>query len=162
MDLMRYLMKPVRHVARRGFVACVEAAFPEGHGHNPDWRMTELDTRFEPWLDALPPETRFMIEALYTTVELGGGILGARPMPFSLMPVKRRAELINHWRASHLVPLRFLGDAIKSSTAMLYMAHPLAMQRVGVTAACDHPENATYGIRKVKFPILADIDRPRR
>ena len=158
MDIMRYLMKPVRPIARRGFIACVQAAFPEGHGNNPDWRMTECDTRFEPWLDALPPETRFVIEALYTTVELGGGILGARPLPFSLMPVQRRAEIINYWRSSHIVPLRFLGDAIKSSTAMLYMSHPLAMQRAGVTSACDHPENARFGIRRVTFPILRDID----
>jgi len=158
MDFMTLLLKPVRAVARRGFIACAEAAFPEGCLSYPDWRETQLAEAFDPWLDALPPETRFTLEALYTTVELGGGLLGARPVPFSRMAVKRRAELINYWRSSQIVPLRFLGDAIKSSTAMLYMAHPAALRRVGVKTACEHPENETYGITRVAFPKLADLE----
>lgn len=162
MEILPFLMKPVRPLARRGFVACAEAVFPEGHGDYPGWRQTEMATRFEPWLDLLPPETRLTLEALFTTVELGGGVLGARPMPFSLMPVRRRAELIQYWRSSQIVPLRFLGDAIKSSTAMLYMAHPLALRRVGVKTPCDHPENEAYGITRVRFPKLEALERPPR
>jgi hypothetical protein len=151
-ELTRLLHAPVRHLARRGFLACAEAVFPEGHGDRPDWRAVELDTRFDAWLDALPPETRGLMEAVFTTIELGGALLGARPGLFSRLSVRRRAELISHWRASHFVPLRFLGDAIKSSTGMLYMSHPVVMRHVGARSACDHPENARAGITRVPSP----------
>jgi hypothetical protein len=153
-ELQRYLQAPVRALARRGFVACAEAVFPEGHAGYPDWRTTELAERFEPWLDALPPETRHLMEAVYTSVELGGGLLVASPGPFSRLPVPRRAAIISGWRASHFMPLRFLGDAIKSSTAMLYMSHPAALRRVGARSACDHPENEAAGIVRVPFPRI--------
>jgi hypothetical protein len=153
-DLTRHLKAPVRVLARRGFIACAQAVFPEGHGDNPDWRATALADRFDPWLDALPPETRGLMEAVFTTIELGGGLLGASPGPFSRLPVARRAALISGWRASHFMPLRFLGDAIKSSTGMLYMSHPAALRRVGARSACDHPENAAAGVVRVPFPSI--------
>ncbi len=159
-ELTRLLHAPVRHLARRGFLACAEAVFPEGHGDRPDWRAAELDTRFDAWLDALPPETRRLMEAVFTTIELGGGLLGARPGPFSALSVRRRTDLINHWRASHFVPLRFLGDAIKSATAMLYMSHPTVLRHVGARSACDHPENARAGITRVPFPRFQTRETP--
>ncbi len=132
-----------RH-AIAGYAACAEAFFPENDYGAPDWRQTDMVTRAEEWWRALPPSSRGVMLTAFASVELGTPVLRPGFRRFSRLPPEDRRALVTRWRASSIVPLRFLGDALKSATTMIYLSHPLAMKYIGVkSTACEPPTTST-------------------
>lgn len=126
-------------VAARGFAAAAEALYPENVLGAPDWRDTEMATRGARWIDALPPNPQRLIVLLFAALELGAPALAPGLRPLSRLPPARREAMIRRWRASPIAPLKFLGDAVKSATSMIYLSHPAALRHVGLHKTCAHP-----------------------
>lgn len=120
-----------------GFAACAEALYPENDYGAPDWRETEMVARAEEWWRTLPPSARMTVVGMFAAIEIGGPILKPGFRRLSRMAPEDRRALVGRWRASSLVPLRFIGDAVKSATAMIYLSHPRTMTYMGITrTAC--------------------------
>jgi hypothetical protein len=136
-----------------GFAACAEALFPENDYGAPDWRATDMVARAEAWWQAMPPAARQMVVAMFAAIEVGGPVLAPGFRRFSRLPPEERRALVSRWRSSSLMPLRFLGDAVKSSMTMIYLSHPLAMAYIGVkTTAC--PTEATHYFQAKHVPFV--------
>ncbi len=121
-------------IARRvedGIRGASEGLFPENDFGAPDWRQTELVRRTREWMDDLPPPQRRLLVLLFVTVELFAPCLLLVPRRFSRLSPERRAEAVRRWRRSRFFFLRLLGDALKASTTMVYMSHPLVVAHIG-------------------------------
>lgn len=119
---------PLRRLALTGFAAVCEALYPDNELGAPSWRDTEMVARVAKLWDALPPESRYLLEALYAGLA-----------PVARMPVGQRFRMFDSMRKSKVWPLRFMAEAVKSSSTMVYMSHPLAAAYVGVPAECLAP-----------------------
>ena len=116
---------PLRRLALAGFQAVCEALYPDNTIGAPSWRDTEMVARVAKLWDALPPESRYLLEALYAGLA-----------PAARMPVARRFRMFDGMRKSKVWPLRFVAEAVKSSSTMVYMSHPLAMAYIGAAQEC--------------------------
>lgn len=130
---------PLRRLALAGFQAACEALYPDNDFGAPSWQTTDMVARAALLWDALPPQSRLMLEALYAVLELGGGALAPRLGRLSAMPIARRYDLFERIRKSRVWPLRFVAEAVKSSSTMVYMSHPDAERYVGVASLCLSP-----------------------
>jgi hypothetical protein len=123
-----------RFIERRvddGIRGACEGLFPENDFGAPDFRTTDLARRTREWMDELPPPQRRLLVLLFFTVELLTPILLLVPARFSRLSPERRAEAVRRWRRSRFFFLRLLGDALKASTTMIYMSHPLVVAHIG-------------------------------
>lgn len=119
---------PLRRLALAGFEAVCEALYPDNEHGAPSWRDTEMVPRVAKLWDALPPESRYLLEALYAGLA-----------PVARMSVGQRFRMFDRMRKSKVWPLRFMAEAVKSSSTMVYMSHPLATAYVGVPQECLAP-----------------------
>lgn len=133
----------LRRTALKGFAGICEALYPDNDLGAPTWRDTEMEARAAQLWDDLPPPQRALLETLFAGFELGGAALGLAVGPFSRLPVERRLRTLQRM-ADGPWPLRFLAEAIKSSTTMVYMSHPLALAYIGATRACG--SEASHGM----------------
>lgn len=139
---------PLRKLALAGFQAVCEALYPDNDFGAPTWRTTDMVARAALLWDALPPQSRLTLEALYAGLELGGAALVPWVGRLSALPVERRYKMFERMRKTRVWPLRFVAEAVKSSSTMVYLSHPLAMQHIGAASECLRPaapEVATKG-----------------
>lgn len=127
---------PLRKLALAGFQAVCEAFYPDNDFGAPSWRTTEMVTRVVTLWDALPPQSRLTLEALYAGLELGGSALLPRIGRLSGMSIEKRYKLFERMRTSRAWPLRFVAEAVKSSSTMVYISHPIAARYIGVPDVC--------------------------
>lgn len=132
----------VWRTALSGISACAEGLFPENDYGVPDWRATDMVERTCEYLDALPAAQRRLLTSLFVVVELGAVVLAKRLRRFSRMSPDERAAAVRAWRRSRFLPLRVLGDAIKATTTVIYMSHPLALAHIGAYKSCERPGDA--------------------
>jgi len=131
-----------------GLSATVEALYPVNDYGAPDFRTTNMVHRtLEYWYD-LPRRQRRQLMALYVLVELGATVLVFGFRRFSRLPVSRREEAVRRFRASRLLLLRLVGDALKASTTVIYMSHPAVLAHVGMRTPCERPSDP--------LPVLVD------
>ncbi|HVW24394.1 MAG TPA: hypothetical protein VHC69_03450 [Polyangiaceae bacterium] len=133
-----------RH-AEAGLSAAAEALFPVNDLGAPDYRTTDVVARTLDYLRLLPSRQRTLLVCLFAFVELGAPLLLLRPARFSRLPVARREHAIRSFRASPLLPLRVVGDAIKACMTMMYMSHPAALAHVGAFRGCGRAGNTPAG-----------------
>jgi hypothetical protein len=124
--------------AEAGLSATAEALFPVNDLGAPDYRTTDIVARMLSYLRLLPARQRRLLLYLFAFVELGAPLLLLRPGRFSRLPVARREEAIRRFRASSLLPVRVVGDALKAAMTMMYMSHPAALEHVGAFRGCGH------------------------
>jgi hypothetical protein len=138
-----------RH-AKAGLSATAEALFPVNDLGAPDYRTTDIVERTLSYLSLLPARQRTLLVCLFAFVELGAPLLLLRPGRFSRLPVARREQAIRSFRASSLLPVRVVGDALKACMTMMYMSHPAALAHVGAYAASPRP------LDRLQVPVRAD------
>lgn len=136
----------LRRVALAGFGAAVEALYPDNTIGAPSWRDAEMVARASQLWDELPPLSRLLLEGLYGGLELGGAALMPALGPLSRQPVARRFAMFSRLKRSRVFPLRFLAEAVKSSSTMIYMSHPMVIRYIGVSKACGHPADGHLGM----------------
>jgi hypothetical protein len=129
-----------RH-SRAGIAAAAEALFPENDYGAPDWQSTEMVDRTNDYLEALPREQRRLITTLFLVLELGTLVLVQGFRRYSHVDVERRAEIIRTWRRSRFFVFRIVGDAVKATTTIIYMSHPLALAHIGAYKTCERPDD---------------------
>jgi hypothetical protein len=141
-----------------GIVAASEGLFPENSFGAPDYRDTHMLERTLEYLDELPPTQRRLVSLLYIAVEWLAPFLLLRPHRFSRLPHAHRADAVRSWRRSRFFLLRVLGDALKASTTMMYMSHPLVVAYIGEHRACQHPHDELgYPVRREALPVETAI-----
>jgi hypothetical protein len=129
-------IRPLRATALRGLAAVCEASFPENDLGAPSWRDIDIVARAERHWDMLPPASRALLETLFAALEVGGAALAPGVGPLSKLPVERRIAMLTRWKTSRVWPLRFMAEAIKSATTMLYVSHPAVSRYIGESKAC--------------------------
>jgi hypothetical protein len=129
-----------RH-SRAGIAAAAEALFPVNDYGAPDWQSTEMVERTHAYLEALPREQRRLLTMLFVVLELGTLVLVRGFRRYSRVDLERRAEIIRGWRRSRFLPFRIVGDAVKATTTIIYMSHPLALAHIGAYKTCDRPDD---------------------
>jgi hypothetical protein len=144
----------LRKTALRGFEAVCEAIFPENDLGAPSWRDIDIVNRADRYWDTLPPGSRALLETLFAALELGGAALAPAIGPLSKLPVDKRMQMLAGWKNSRVWPLRFVGEAIKSATTMLYVSHPLVSRYIGESKACGN--EAVHGV-PVKASAFKDL-----
>jgi len=150
----------LRKLALSGFAAACEALFPDNDVGAPTWRDTDMVARAAQLWDELPPYSRLTLEGLYAALELGGAALVPRIGALSGIPVEARFAMLDRMRRSRLWPLRFVAEAVKSSTTMVYLSHPLALRYIGAErSSCDAPaavtRNSPFGDLMTPAPASA-------
>jgi hypothetical protein len=130
---------PWSAAAARGIAAAAEAMFPPNELGAPDWRQAEMVPRMLRYLDELPPRQRRLLLALFVLVELGAPLLVPGLRRFSGLAPERRLQAIARWRTSRLEPLRLVGDGLKMTLTMLYLAHPAVRRHIGEIGPCEAP-----------------------
>ncbi len=133
---------PLRRLALTGFRAVSEALYPDNEFGAPSWRDTEMVPRVAKLWDALPPESRYLLEALYAGLA-----------PVARMPVAQRFRMFDRMRKSKVWPLRFMAEAVKSSSTMVYMSHPAAMAYVGAPVECLAPPRKSAFSHLITAPV---------
>jgi hypothetical protein len=128
--------KALRRLALTAFEAVCEALYPENDFGAPSWRDTDMVARAASLWDELPPPSRLTLEAIYATVELLGAAFAPGVGPFSALPVGRREKALERLKVSRVWPLRLLGEAVKSSSTMVYLSHPAALRHIGDPRTC--------------------------
>lgn len=126
-------------LAIAGLTATSEATFPENDLGAPDWKSTAMVARTLEYFDELPPRQRRLLVLLFAVTELAAGLLSLRLSRFSRLPVRHRTWAIHGFRRSRWMALRVLGDALKATTTMMYMSHPLAIEWIGEYRVCERP-----------------------
>jgi hypothetical protein len=121
------LLKP----ALSCLTAVAEAMFPANPHGAPDWREAEVVQRTLDYLDELPPMPRRLFLALFTATELTAPVMVGCRCRFSHLSVEQRVEAIRMLRASRFTPRRLLGDALKATMTMMYVAHPKVLEHLG-------------------------------
>lgn len=113
-----------------------EALYPENDLGAPTWRDADMVDRAGELWDELPPEARFLMEALYGGLELAGAAFAPALGRLSALPVERRYRMLDRMRRSRVWPLRFIAEAVKTSSTMVYMSHPAVLAHIGVERDC--------------------------
>jgi hypothetical protein len=126
-------------IAARGIAATADAMFPPNAVGAPDWLQAEMLPRMLRYLDELPPRQRRLLLGLFVLVELGAPLMVPGLRRFSRLTPQRRLQAIGRWRASRLEPLRLVGDGLKMTMTMLYLAHPAVRRHIGELAPCAAP-----------------------
>jgi hypothetical protein len=124
-----------------GLSATVEALYPVNDYGAPDFRTTDMVDRTLAYWSDLPRRQRRLLMALYALVELAAIVLVFGFRRFSRLRVSRREEVVRGFRASRLLPLRLIGDALKASTTVIYMSHPAVLAYVGMRTPCERPSD---------------------
>ncbi len=121
--------------------ASCDAVYPPNSFGAPDATETDLQTRMAGYVDGLPPSQRKLLKLMFIGVELLSLLLspGRR---FSRHTQPRRTRMLTRWRASSILPLRLLGDALKSALQMVYLAHPAVVRHIGEYKVWAHPDDA--------------------
>lgn len=120
--------------------AACEALFPVNTESAPDFEQTELVERTHAWVGGLPASQRKLVKLMFIGVELLAAIAGLGRR-FSRRSVASRESLVRRWRASGVLPLRLLGDALKSSLQMIYLSHPAVVRYLGEYKVWRHPND---------------------
>jgi hypothetical protein len=136
----------LRRVALAGFGATAEALYPDNAIGAPSWRDAEMVARASQLWEELPPLSRLLLEGLYAGLEVGGAALVPGVGPLSRQSVARRYAMFARLKRSRLFPLRFLAEAVKSSSTMIYMSHPAVIRYLGISKACGHPADGHLGM----------------
>lgn len=136
---MARLADRLMDLALAGFGAVSEALYPESGCGAPSHRDAAMVERGRLWFLTLPPESRRLLLTLFASMELFGARFAVAPGRFSRLPVARRLAVIERLRRSPLMPLKLLGDSLKSATSMIYLSHPAVLAYLGVYKSCDHP-----------------------
>lgn len=144
----------LRKTALDGLRAVCEALYPDNDLGAPSWRDVDMIERASALWDELPPQSRAMMIALYASIELGGSLLAPGFGRFSRLPVERRLATLRRWKDGRIWPLRFLAEALKSSSTMIYMSHPRVAEHIGATKACG--STASHG-QPVKANAFSDL-----
>jgi hypothetical protein len=126
-------------VAERCVAGAAEAMFPENSLGAPDWREARVVERMIEHLHELPPRPRRMLLFLFGFVELAAPLLVPGLHRFSRLSVARRTRAIRRWRASRLYPFRLVGDGLKMTLTMIYLAHPAVARHMGEYKTCSNP-----------------------
>ncbi|MCB9732578.1 MAG: hypothetical protein H6745_08195 [Deltaproteobacteria bacterium] len=134
-------------VALAGFGAVSEALYPESDCGAPSHRDADMVARARSWFLTLPPESRRLLLALFASMELLGAGFAPALGRFSRLSAARRLRVVERLRASPIAPLKFLGDALKQSTSMIYLSHPAVLAHLGVYKSCDHPGAGLVPVR---------------
>lgn len=121
-----------------GLRAAAEGLFPTNDEGIPDWQETDLVGRTLDYLEALPPEQRRLVGALYVAIELAPVTVG-RVSRLSRLSPERRAETVRAWRTSSNPLLRMLGDALKAQLTMMYLSHPAVGRHTGEVKVTANP-----------------------
>jgi hypothetical protein len=122
-----------------GLEAVAEALFPQNDYGAPDFNATHLVRRMVEYMDVLPRDKRRLLVMLFLLTELAAPLLVPGFSRFSRLPVQVREEAVRRFRQSRFLPLRLLGDALKATTTLIYMSHPLALTYVGAYSTCERP-----------------------
>jgi hypothetical protein len=122
-----------------GLEAVAEALFPQNDYGAPDFNATDLVRRTVEYMDVLPRDKRRLLVGLFLLTELAAPLLVPGFSRFSRLPVQVREEAVRRFRQSRFLPLRLLGDALKATTTLIYMSHPLALAYVGAYSSCERP-----------------------
>jgi hypothetical protein len=145
----------LRQQALMGFQAVCEALYPDNDLGAPTWRDAEMVDRAATLWDELPPESALLLQALYASLELGGALLAPALGPLSKLPVAKRLALLKRLKSGPF-PLRFLAEAIKSSSTMVYVSHPRVTDYIGATKACGSVASHGQPTRPNAFAGLLD------
>lgn len=131
---------PLEGSYERALEASCEAVFPPNELGAPDWQQTDLVGRTRGYVQGLPPAQRKLLKLMFIGVELVGWLLspGRR---FSKRPLEDRTRALERWRGSGILPLRLLGDALKSSLQMIYLSHPDVVRHIGEYKVWRHPDD---------------------
>lgn len=129
---------PLERAFADGLHASCEALYPSTDSDAPDWEDTDLVRRTASYVDGLPPDQRRLLKLLFIGVELLSLLL-APLRRFSRRPLAVRTRAIARWRASGILPLRLLGDALKSAVQMVYLSHPAVVRYAGEYKVWAHP-----------------------
>lgn len=122
--------------------AVAEVLFPDNDLGAPTWRDTELVARTFAWIEELPPPQQRLVLLMYVAVELAAPLVGPALGRFSRISPARRLAIIRRWRASRVYLVRYVGDSLKSVATMIHLAHPAALEHIGMYKHCDHPHDA--------------------
>lgn len=136
--------------ARAVWAAAAEAAFPEGTS-GPSHRDAQVSERFWEWHDALPPASARLVHLLLLTVDLLALLRTGRP--FTWLGAEGRLALLAALRASHLYPIRLVGESMKGLLTMILLSSPAVMRHVGVYSVDEHPADPYH------LPIKRDALR---
>lgn len=126
----------LRKLALSGFAAACEALFPDNDFGAPSWKDTDMVARAAQLWDELPPYSRLTLEALYAGLELGGAALVPGLGMLSGISTDKRFKMFDRMRRSRVWPLRFVAEAVKSSSTMVYLSHPLTLGYIGDQRNC--------------------------
>lgn len=137
MTVLERLEELARPFALAGFMACAEVIAPPNELGAPTAEDAAMLARAEAWWRIMPAQSRRLMLALYTGMELGAPLLAGKLRRFSKLPLEARLGLLEGWRTSKLWPFRFVAEAAKSPVVMMYLAHPSALTWLGATT-CEH------------------------
>lgn len=135
----------VWRLARNGIHGAAEALFPVNDLGAPDFREACVVERMMEHLEELPPSPRRMLLFLFVLVELAAPLLVPSLARFSKTPLERRTRAIRRWRRSKLYPFRMVGDGLKMTLTMMYLAHPSVARHIGEYKTCSNPAD-TYPV----------------
>lgn len=122
---------PLEGAYQRAVRASAEAVFPPSSIGAPDWQQTALEPRVRRYVDALPPQQRKLVKLMFIGVEVGALVLSPGLRFFSRRPLAVRTANLARWRASRILPMRLLGEALKATLQMIYLADPAVMRYIG-------------------------------
>lgn len=133
---MPNLPAPVQSWIDRTFEVSVhatsEALFP-AVGDVPGFRETELAPRTIAYVRALPNPHRWLLPILFVAVEWLTPVLAPLGGRLSRRTPERRLAIVERWRASRIVPVRLLGDALRATLCMIHFSHPRMVAWIGET-----------------------------
>ena len=152
----------LRKLALQGFQAVCEAFYPDNDFGAPSWRDADMVARAAVHWEALPPQQRLMLEGLYAGLELGGAALAPGLGPLSKLSIDARFRMFERMRKSRLWPLRFITEAVKSSSTMIYMSHPVVLAYIGAQRACGAKDAELAPPREGRSGAFDGIVRPAR
>jgi hypothetical protein len=121
--------------------ASCEALYPPTESGAPTWQDAELVPRMSAYVRGLPPTQRRLLKLMFLGVELFS-LVATPGRRFSSRPLAARIRALTRWRGSSILPLRLLGDALKSSVQMVYLTHPSVVAFIGEYKVWEHPDEA--------------------
>lgn len=144
---------PLEGWYRRCLPAACESLYPPNDQAAPDYRQTDLPQRMATYVDRLPPGQRRLLKLMFIGVEAASVAL-APFRRFSSRAANVRRRAVRRWRASSVLPLRLLGDALKSALQMVYLSHPDVIRFIGEYKTWSHPGDALQ--MEVREPDLGE------
>jgi hypothetical protein len=125
-----------------GLRGLVEALYPPNDLGAPDGVATDLVRRTQGYVARLPPSVRWQIRLLFAAVEVLAPVLAPVGRRLSRRSPAARLRAVAGWRASHLYPLRLLGNAVHAQLQMMYLSHPSVVRFVGEYKPVANPDDA--------------------